>query len=969
MSSFSSFKPFLIGSGKSETGLFQYYESWIKPEDAFDDIQDAYVNRGQIWKREGQTLLGRLKYCTTQVLAYADGSVGPYTGFMDNIVNTPRGGHLPIVAGSVVVRTRHVVGSITEIYSDNGIGGLTGNLGGVGTINYTTGQWSILSLIALRTSRPIMITYDFEPTTASNPHMNVSVVAIGTGAAGPYSGTFTQNLPMKPNTVFIVALQSNGEETYQDNGASVFVGSLGGSGTINYSTGAWTFQPAGGNTVLVESAIQVGFISDNQNITLFTIGTGDGLAGAHTGTFTQVTPLVAGTISIIAVQSNGTENYTDTGLGTLLGSLGGTGTINYTTGAWSFTPAGGATVTAASNIQLGISANNLFAIMGINQWNDETNNTFKLTVEDTRRLSVFNQPNNTFDGVCEVAETLFILPSAVTPQTFMNFSATVGSYKATFPLIAPLSMVFTLINPVTGAEMDRTNDNGAGTIAGSVFFESTVGNEGTVDYYTGDITVNLTGALVSGWAVNVTFTLQNDYFFGDTSNFFNWTNWFYPTNLIPIADQIIDTTVTPNVVVRPTQFHDGFLYLTNNFDPITLFNGTTLSRPAFAIQQRQLGLGKNEITKCLDIKTYSSRLIFIRPSTTLNNYLPDPQSIRWSAQFQPTNTVADIPGSGGELSAATSDWIQSAKFLKDFLVISFQNSHWNFRFTGNAFNPFVFFKIDSTKTTNAPYASLEYEDRITDIGTKGFNYCDGNSVDRYDVKVFDLYDDVNSEVFKQCFAMRFDALNQAWMVYPDMDNNDLLSSKIFLWNYMEDSWSVFNEPLSCLGLGFGIRDLTWAMMNTTTWAQSKDAWNSYLEQKESLRLLGGGHQGLVLQLNDGVTDVGVPINMQFTSKKYNPFSDQGMKASFGYLDIYYTVNPRVTLTFDFFLDNNTAVAFTRQITLTGNPNNPNTNYSWQRLFINVQAQFLQYKCSDDGVGGFRILGQLLWASPAGRLIQ
>mgnify|MGYP003439597416 FL=1 len=117
--------------------------------------------------------------------------------------------------------------------------------------------------------------------------------------------------------------------------------------------------------------------------------------------------------------------------------------------------------------------------------------------------------------------------------------------------------------------------------------------------------------------------------------------------------------------------------------------------------------------------------------------------------------------------------------------------------------------------------------------------------------------------------------------------------------------------------------------------------------------------------------------MQFTSKKYNPFAKDGMKAQFGYLDVYYTVSPDVTLEFQFFIDNSTTVAFTRSIQLVANDGieDPNYAYAWQRLFINVQATTLQFKCADKidaippSIGGFRILGMILWASPSGRLIQ
>lgn len=851
----SSYQPFLIGSGQNKTGLFQYLASWQKPEDAFDEIFDAYVNRGQIWKRDGETLLGNLTYCNSQLLDYGTGAAGVYSGSFSS--NTPRGGHLPIVAGSVTVRTITAANSI-ETYADSGTGILLGDMGGTGTINYTTGAWLINSVGALPNGSPITINYSFIGVSASNPHLNVSVVATGDGGGGIHSGTFSSLLPIVPGSVFMVVRESTGTETYLDNGSGTLTGSIAGIGTINYSTGDWTFTPGGGATVILGSPIQFA-----------------------------------------------------------MSQVGST-----------------------------------FTIMGINQWNDESNNTFQLVVEDTRRLSVFDGTSLSFDPICDVAETLFVLSTSTTPQSFDNGSTGV---IPTFQLIAPLSIVLTLVNPVTGLTISTTTDDGAGKIVNNAFFATL----GTIDYLTGRFRVNIANAgLTAGWAINVTFTLQNDYFTGDTSNFFNWTNWEPPTNLIVTDIQTIADS---------TQFQRGFLYVTNNVDPVTLYYGNdrTLSRPAYAVQQDVLGLGKNQILRMLDVKVYQNRLLFVRPTTTISDGNPDPQSIRWSAQFQPTNFVSDIPGSGGELSASTSDWIQCAKFLKDFIIVFMQNSTWTFRGTGNAFDPFRFFKINSTKNTSAPYGAIEYDDQVTSMGTKGLISCDGNALERYDLKIIDQFEDVNQEDYKQCFAQRFDILNQAWMLYPAMNDNEPLSTKVLLWNYIEDSWAVFRMPLSVLGLGFGIKDATWASFSIS-WEEADFAWNSYLVQKEALRLVGGDFDGNVFQLNDGSTDNGNPITFSITTKKYNPFSQQGLKAAFGYLDIYYTVVPDVVLTIDFFINNSTNTVITRTLSLTGTPG---ADFGWQRIFINVQAEFIQWIITDNALAGFRILGQILWASPAGRLTR
>lgn len=86
--------------------------------------------------------------------------------------------------------------------------------------------------------------------------------------------------------------------------------------------------------------------------------TGEGLTpapafdGAQTGFTTTIsnTPIIAGTVTITTSAGVGSENFTDDGDGTLTGSGGGSGTINYDTGAVALTyntaPAGGLTLSA-----------------------------------------------------------------------------------------------------------------------------------------------------------------------------------------------------------------------------------------------------------------------------------------------------------------------------------------------------------------------------------------------------------------------------------------------------------------------------------------------------------------------------------------------------------------------------------------------------------------------------------------------
>ena len=76
-----------------------------------------------------------------------------------------------------------------------------------------------------------------------------------------------------------------------------------------------------------------------------TLGTGDGTAVTFTGTVANH-PIHPGSLSC----TDGTETFSDDGHGTLTGSAGGSGTVNYKTGAISLTfaaaPAAGANIDA-----------------------------------------------------------------------------------------------------------------------------------------------------------------------------------------------------------------------------------------------------------------------------------------------------------------------------------------------------------------------------------------------------------------------------------------------------------------------------------------------------------------------------------------------------------------------------------------------------------------------------------------------
>jgi hypothetical protein len=320
-------------------------------------------------------------------------------------------------------------------------------------------------------------------------------------------------------------------------------------------------------------------------------------------------------------------------------------------------------------------------------------------------------------------------------------------------------------------------------------------------------------------------------FTGNITNFFNWTNW------------------------QPTSGSASTIYMTNDKDPVTEWTGSgAATQPALYVDSAHT----TTITTCLDLKVYKQRLLYILP-TLSSSAVPENQTIIWSAITSPNNVVADVAGNGGSLAAPTGDIIQSAEFIRDVLVVFFTNSTWIFRYTGNDSRPFQWDKVNDSKSTNAPYGSIAYDQRCTSIGQTGFIACDAVNVQRYDIPIIDYYEtNMSEQYYGQTFAQRYDNLNQGWMLYVSNETPFPLvggiapgSDSALIYNFVENTFATytFPIPLTCLGIYYNQTGTTWEEL-IQSWETTRAAWNSFQSQKAAPILLAGDTMGHVWLMDD-----------------------------------------------------------------------------------------------------------------------
>lgn len=432
----------------------------------------------------------------------------------------------------------------------------------------------------------------------------------------------------------------------------------------------------------------------------------------------------------------------------------------------------------------------------------------------------------------------------------------------------------------------------------------------------------------------------------------------------------------------------GVLYFTNNIDPITLFDGTYLSRPHFSIEEDAYKGFLNQIKTCLGLYVYKNRLLLygaeIENTKDMNGR--DLQMVRWSSitvagswVYALNNFVSDVSGYGGFLVPSAEDELMQITSLRDKLILWYSESTSVMAYTGNWFDPFHTAQINNSRSVSSSYGGIEYDDRSTNVGGRGLISCDSVNVNRYDLEIPDEYQDINQENFGRVFSFRDDNDNKTWMLYPSDSYVGETNDTALIYNFLEETWCryIWNSPrYNCLGSFFVSSDKKWEDFEET-WEEVEDNWDAFYYQKNSRSLIGGGYKGGVFLLNEGFQDDGdlpgtfEPVVFSVKTGRWGPFLQKGLKSRFAYLDIYYkNANKKTDAVFTFYADSDTVLSHRQTVVFEATQG----SHAFQRVLINVTASLLQLHIESipdftvKGEGEVVIYGMILWASPAGRLV-
>ncbi len=221
----------------------------------------------------------------------------------------------------------------------------------------------------------------------------------------------------------------------------------------------------------------------------------------------------------------------------------------------------------------------------------------------------------------------------------------------------------------------------------------------------------------------------------------------------------------------------------------------------------------------------------------------------------------EIPGRGGFVDAPVNEEIVAAEFVKDTLVVYFEESTWQLLFTGNTILPFTWNKINTEIGAESTFSVIPFDRAILSVGQNGIYTCDSVNIDRIDRIIPDqIFEFKNSNGgVKRVYGIRDFYSEMAYWSYTNASSDSvnanvtIFPNRSLIYNYITGSYSIFKNSFTCYGYYHTFADLIWQDAVHPFDAYVR-AWGAAFEQSGFPIIVSGNQQGFVFQLENADGD-------------------------------------------------------------------------------------------------------------------
>jgi len=288
-------------------------------------------------------------------------------------------------------------------------------------------------------------------------------------------------------------------------------------------------------------------------------------------------------------------------------------------------------------------------------------------------------------------------------------------------------------------------------------------------------------------------------------------------------------------------------------------------------------VGKYYLVGALAIVPFKDRLLFFSPyiRTSTGGTIQLTDTVIWSWNGTPyynavvplnqtydvTAYYVDQTGKGGWLSAGISQPIRTVSNNEDVLLVGFGGNGRKTRFvyTSNDLQPFLFFNINSELPSQSTYSTITLDRGALDIGQYGLAMTDQQSSQRIDLDIPDTIFQIQAlnNGAERVNAIRNFYREWIYFAYPVNNSQWKFPTQSLLYNYRDNTWAIVYENFTTHGRYRAQNKRTWQTLPFKTWNEWNEPWNAGSGTALFTDIIAGNPQGYVLKKDQQGTGEGV----------------------------------------------------------------------------------------------------------------
>lgn len=221
----------------------------------------------------------------------------------------------------------------------------------------------------------------------------------------------------------------------------------------------------------------------------------------------------------------------------------------------------------------------------------------------------------------------------------------------------------------------------------------------------------------------------------------------------------------------------------------------------------------------------------------------------------------NIAGSG-MISAGTSEDCVGCTILGQIIILNFDRSDWTLEITKDVFNPFFIRQVPGVLGTDANFSAISWDDTVKSIGKTGVISTDGRQTLRADNKIpYFTQDTIDQIDFNYTYG-GFDRVNNQFLWSYVLSGSDATTqNQVLVYNYKEETWSIFDMRLSVFGQTDLGQNIPWDGIDSSSgnesWAQwdtTEEIWDKIGLGLEVQKTLAGDDLGFIYDINSDYND-------------------------------------------------------------------------------------------------------------------